>query len=222
MSELEGWRWGDDLCRPFVDQLPVTGASISVIGTLARRMTVCYSDTVAAQLEGLQFDLGEGPQWEVMKTGLPVLSPDLSLRNTANWPVFGSAAARLGAAAVFAFPIAVGAVTVGVVDLYRTTSGALDGLMFALARSLAEQVAAPAVKAAISSAEEDQALENAGTPTMRREVHQATGMIIAQLEVSAAEAFSLLRGHAFVSGRSVEDVASDVVARLLDFRQLPN
>ncbi len=222
LSEIAGWSWGNDLCRPFVDQLPVTGASISVIGTLARRLTVCSSDTVAAQLEGLQFDLGEGPQWEVMKTGMPVFSPDLSLQSTSNWPVFGAAAARLGAAAVFAFPIAVGAVTVGVVDLYRTTPGALDGLMVALARSLADQVAAPAVKTAISWAEQDHAPENAGAPTMRREVHQATGMIIAQLEITATEAFSLLRGHAFVSGRTVEDVATDVVARLLDFRQLPN
>ena len=93
LSEIAGWSWGNDLCRPFVEQLPVTGASISVIGTLARRMTVCSSDTVAAQLEGLQFDLGEGPQWEVMKTGMPVFSPDLSLQSTSNWPVFGAAAA---------------------------------------------------------------------------------------------------------------------------------
>ncbi|MET4705642.1 GAF and ANTAR domain-containing protein [Frigoribacterium sp. UYMn621] len=222
LSDIARWSRSNDLCRPFVDLLPVSGVAISVIGTLARRMTVCSSDTVAAQLEGLQFDLGEGPQWEVMKTGHPVLSPDLSLQRTSNWPVFGAAAAGLGVAAIFAFPIAVGAVTVGVVDLYRTTPGVLDGLMVSLARSLADQVATPAVKAAISSAEQDHAPESAGAPTMRREVHQATGMIIAQLQISAPAAFSLLRGHAFASGRSVEDVAADVVARLLDFRQLPN
>jgi AmiR/NasT family two-component response regulator len=64
--------------------------------------------------------------------------------------------------------------------------------------------------------------EAAGSPTMRREVHQATGMILMQLETTATEAFSLLRAHAFSSGRTVEDVAKDVVARLLDFRQLSN
>jgi hypothetical protein len=69
LSDIARWSRSNDLCRPFVDQLPVSGVAISVIGTLARRMTVCSSDTVAAQLEGLQFDLGEGPQWEVMKTG---------------------------------------------------------------------------------------------------------------------------------------------------------
>jgi transcriptional regulator with GAF, ATPase, and Fis domain len=213
-----GWSWGMDLCRPFVELLPVTGASISVIDRLARRVTVCSSDTVAARLEGQQFDLGEGPQWEVMKTGMPVLSTDLSPRSTTNWPVFGAAAEQLGAAALFAFPITMGAVTVGVIDLYRTTPGELDARMVALARSLANQVASHAVKAAIRSADDENASEVTGTPTMRREVHQATGMILAQLGISATEAFSLLRGRAFVSGRTVEDVATDVVARVLDFR----
>jgi hypothetical protein len=215
-------RVGGDLCRPFVERLSVTGASISVIGRRMRRMTVCSSDRVAARLEGLQFDLGEGPQWEVMKTGIPVLSADLSPQATAGWPVFGDAAARLGAAALFAFPLAIGAVTVGVINLYRTTPGALDVRMIALARSLTDQVAGAAVKAAICSAEADDDPEDAGTATMRREVHQATGMILAQLELSATEAFSLLRGHAFASSRTMEDVATDVVARRLDFRCLPD
>ena len=48
-----------------------------MIGRLARRVTVCSSDPVEARWEGLQFDRGEGPQWEVMKTGMPVLSADL-------------------------------------------------------------------------------------------------------------------------------------------------
>jgi hypothetical protein len=217
--DRSGWV-GDDPCRPFVEQLFVTGASISVIGRQMRRMTVCSSDSVAGRLEGLQFDLGEGPQWEVMKTGMPVLSADLSPRATASWPVFGDAAARLGAAALFAFPLAMGAVTVGVISLYRTTPGALDARMLALARSLTNQVAGAAVKATICSAEAKVAPEATGTATMRREVHQATGMILVQLEISATEAFSLLRGHAFASSRTMEDVATDVVARRLDFRCL--
>jgi AmiR/NasT family two-component response regulator len=55
---------------------------------------------------------------------------------------------------------------------------------------------------------------------MRREVHQATGMILAQLNVPATEAFFRLRAHAFATGRTVQDVAHDVVTRILDFREL--
>ncbi|MHC5798017.1 GAF and ANTAR domain-containing protein [Lacisediminihabitans sp. FW035] len=222
MSDKHALWPGDDLCQPFVELLPVTGASISLIGRRSRRVTVCSSDSVAARLEGLQFDLGEGPQWSVMKTGTASLSADLSPAHTTEWPVFAAAAARLGAAALFAFPITMAAVTVGVIDLYRSSPGALDDGAVALARELATRVAGPAVQAAIRSAEQEDVAEVAGSPTMRREVHQATGMILIQLETTATEAFSLLRAHAFVSGRTVEDVAKDVVARLLDFRQLSN
>lgn len=153
-----------------------------------------------------------------MKTGTPCLISDLSPRRTTEWPVFAAAAARLGAGALFAFPVTIGAVTVGVIDLYRSTPGALDDTAISLARALVTQVAGSAIQAAIRSAEKEDVSELAGSPTMRREVHQATGMILVQLGTTATEAFSLLRAHAFVSDRTVEDV----VARLLDFRQLSN
>ena len=53
----------------------------------------------------------------------------------------------------------------------------------------------------------------------RAEVHQATGMVLAQLEISAQEAFVRLRAHAFATRRPLADVAGDVVARRLDFSQ---
>jgi AmiR/NasT family two-component response regulator len=53
----------------------------------------------------------------------------------------------------------------------------------------------------------------------RAEVHQATGMILAQLGVPAQEAFVRLRAHAFATRRPLDDVARDVVARLLVFTQ---
>jgi AmiR/NasT family two-component response regulator len=55
---------------------------------------------------------------------------------------------------------------------------------------------------------------------MRREVHQATGMLTVQLDVTATEAFLRLRAHSFATGRAIQDVAHDVVARVLDFRDL--
>jgi hypothetical protein len=51
----------------------------------------------------------------------------------------------------------------------------------------------------------------------RREVHQATGMVLAQTGRSATDALLLMRAHAFSQGRTVRDVALDVVSRRLDF-----
>lgn len=51
---------GVSLCLRFPDLLPVTGASISVAGREGESV-VGATDTRAARLEQLQFDLGAGP-----------------------------------------------------------------------------------------------------------------------------------------------------------------
>ena len=215
-------RGSGGLCSAFVELLPVTGASISVFGEAGRQSTICASDAVAARLDDLQFELGEGPHWEALRSGLPVLSSNLLADENPGWPVFGGAAAELGIRAMFAFPVVIGAVMVGVVDLYRTTPGELGGSAMATALSLASSVAGPAVRQAVRSAGDDVPAEGETAAAVRREVHQATGMILAQLDTTATEAFSRLRAHAFATGRPVQEVAHDVVNRRLDFSQLPN
>jgi hypothetical protein len=48
-------------------------------------------------------------------------------------------------------------------------------------------------------------------------VHQASGMVAAQLEVSVAQALIRLRAYAFGNDRPLTEVAKDVVARRLRF-----
>ncbi|MEJ1231271.1 MAG: GAF domain-containing protein [Galbitalea sp.] len=107
----------ETLCRPFVEQLPIDGASISVF-SLAGQSTICVSDPIAARSETLQFELGEGPHWQALRSGLPVLHPDLADPGSLEWPVFREAARAIGIGALFAFPMKMGTVTVAVVDLY--------------------------------------------------------------------------------------------------------
>jgi AmiR/NasT family two-component response regulator len=49
----------------------------------------------------------------------------------------------------------------------------------------------------------------------RAEVSQATGMLMAQLDIDAAAALVRLRAHAYASGRSATDVARDIIAHRL-------
>lgn len=207
------------LCAPFLEQLPVTGVSISVFDRAGRQSTICASDATAARLDELQFELGEGPHWDALHGTRPVLVADIT--EGGRWPVFSTAAAELPVGALFAFPMVMGAVTVGVVDLYRSPTGEIDARDVARAIALTHRVTRPAVQQALVSAEQDIHTESPAAPAMRREVHQATGMILVQLNTNATEAFFLLRAHAFASGRSVQDVAHDVVARRLDFSILP-
>ena len=48
-------------------------------------------------------------------------------------------------------------------------------------------------------------------------VHQATGMIAVQLDETPADALARLRAMAFQSGRSIYDIAQDVVERRVRF-----
>ena len=148
------WEWGEDLCAPFVDLLPVSGASISIFRRGGNSTTVCTSDPLAQRLDAMQFGLGEGPRWVVARTGKPSISADVAHESHPDWPVFGAAIAALDVGALFAFPILTGPVLLGVVDLYRRTPGPLDREATSQALSLARKVAAPAVQEALRSAAE--------------------------------------------------------------------
>ena len=213
---------GATICAPFLSSLPVDGASISVMGTAGRQTTIAASDSLATRLEELQFDLAEGPHWQAIAENRAVLAADLDSSDGDAWPVFTPAAVRAGARAVFSFPLRLGAVVIGTVDLYRMRPGELDRPSVETAQVLAEAATMAAAGLAIRSARESEQAEPGGAPALRREVHQAIGMIIVQLDVPATDAFARLRAHAFAAGRSVHDVAIDVVGGRLDFGSLPD
>jgi hypothetical protein len=58
-----------------------------------------------------------------------------------------------------------------------------------------------------------------GNAHSRRVVHQATGMVLAQLRLPADDARLVIHGHAFATGRPVIEVAKDIVERRLRFAQ---
>lgn len=210
----------ESLCAPFVVNLAVSAASISVIGLQGRQSTVCSSDALAARVDSLQFELGEGPRWEAMRSRSPVLVADLSAADPSRWPVFHAEAAGLGIRSIFSFPMVMGAALVGVVDLCCLSLRPADDDFVSLGALMAGRAASPAVQRALSSAEDHRSRESAMAPALRREVHQATGMIVSQLHISATEAFSRLQGHAFLTGRPIEEIAHDVVERTLTFTDL--
>lgn len=210
---------GESLCAPFPRELRVAWASVSVFDGDGRQSTICATHPVAARLDELQLELGEGPQWDALRTARPVLVSSLDDPPTP-WPAFAVAARQLGVNSVFAFPMFLGAVTVGVVGLASPRVVTLGPSEIATAIRLTSKVTRGAVMRALHEADEERPPEGLSNPAMRREVHQATGMILAQLNVSATEAFARLRAHSFATSRSVQDVARDVVARVLDFRDL--
>ncbi|WP_235425839.1 GAF and ANTAR domain-containing protein [Clavibacter michiganensis] len=209
---------GSDLCGPLVAAIGMTGAAVSTLGDPLGSETVCASDARAARLDEIQLDLGEGPCWEAMTTRRPVLEPDVQGSGGTSWPLARHAMHATGLGAVFAFPLVVAGLSLGAVDLYSRTPRDISDREVtdatALTRIVARQVLRRALLASEGPQEDTGAWESRYS---RREVHQATGMVVAQMGVSPADALLVLRGHAFATGRSLREVAEDVVGRTLDF-----
>ncbi|WP_374947465.1 GAF domain-containing protein, partial [Agreia sp.] len=128
----------DSLCAPFLSVLPVTGVSISVLGGIAGPGTICASDRRATRLDELQFDLGEGPCWQALSTRRPILTEDIrATRPSDAWPSLVRALSDERVAGIFAFPLAVGSLGIGAVDLYTEDPARLDDADVADAVTLA-------------------------------------------------------------------------------------
>jgi hypothetical protein len=208
------------MCAPCISALPVTGVAISTLSGSASE-TVCASDDVAFRIDELQFDLGEGPSWEAFASREPVLVPDVRGEAHPHWPVFGDAVRETDAGAIFAFPLYVGSTGIGSLGLYRTMAGPLDDQAVHDARSLAATVAKNLLRRILASAGQDGASPGSrndpwqDSPHDRREIHQATGIVMNQLALPVGAAFARLRGHAFATGGTMAEVAHDVVTQQL-------
>lgn len=206
------------LCTGFVESLAVSGAAISVFSGLSPATMVCASDAVAARIDELQFDLGEGPRWEALQTRRPVLLPDVRRGPHAAWPVFAESLLELDVSALFVFPLVLGALDVGVAELYRSESGPLSHAEQSTAVQLADEATWLLLRQLLTLNPGDGTDAPADdSPLSRREIHQATGMVLAQAGTSARDALLLMRAYAFAQGRTVREVARDVVSRTLDF-----
>jgi len=195
----------------------MTGAGIMLMSEDMPRGSVGSSDEVSRVIEELQYTLGEGPGIDAHKLGSPVVEADLAEAPRSRWTAFAPLAVEAGARAVFGFPLVIGAVRLGALNFYRDRAGPLAAGNHADAL-VAADVAARAILALQAKASPGQiASELMSGLTLQSVVHQASGMVAVQLDVSIREALVRLRARAFAEGRPLTEVAGDVVARRLRF-----
>lgn len=181
------------------------------------RGSICVSNDVSDLIEELQFTLGEGPCIDAYHQRQVVTEPDLAVPVVARWQAFTPPAVAAGVRAVFGFPITAGTVRLGALNLYRDQPGPLTALQHADALLLANAAAHVIIDLQADAAPGTigRGLEASGN--FRFVVHQASGMVAAQLAITVDDAMLRLRAYAFVHGRGVSDVAAEVVARQLRF-----
>ena len=211
-----GWSAGR-LCQVTQDVIGVSGAGVMVMSGDIPRGSLCTTNEVSDLIEELQFTLGEGPCVDAYTQNQVVAETDLADPDTPRWLAFTPQAVNAGARAVFAFPLRVGMVNIGALDLYRDQPGPLADAQHADALVMADVVARWVLDTQANAPAGDVAAELARDADFHFVVHQAAGAVSVQIGISITDALIRLRAYAFSNNLLLHDVADDVVARRLRF-----
>ena len=210
----------DMVCSAAAQRLraPGVGITVAISGQLLQS---AYATGLGRAGDGLQEELGEGPAYAAHNAGRPALAAALAMDD--RWPAFAFAAGEVGILASFSFPIGGGAVRLGTLNLYRPTADPLDDGQYAdalvFARLMLDVLTTPPGHDGQTAGWIGQAWP--GADDLTPQLHQATGMVSAQLGLDMVDALAALRAHAYATDRQLSEVAADVVARTLRFHDDP-
>jgi GAF domain-containing protein len=211
---MESWS-AERLCTICPDIVGVDGAGVMLMSGDVARGSLCATDAVSHRIEDLQYTLGEGPCVDAYHQDRVVAEPDLAEPMTRRWHAFTPPALEAGVRAVFGFPLRVGTVRLGALNLYRDRPSQLTADEHANALVIADITARWVLEAQAGAPLDTLAAELEVSADFHFAVHNAAGMISVQLGVSVAEALIRLRAHAFSHDRLLTDVAQDIIARRL-------
>lgn len=188
-----------------VNIAPCDVASVSLRHGKGKLETTAASDPVAERAHELQQELNEGPCIDVVwdEEGINVV-PDMA--DTDRWPRWGPQASTLGLRSLLALRLFTSKQTMGALDLYSFERREYDTDDLLVGR-----VVAARVSAALASARHEESLWEA--IDARHEVGQAQGILMERYDLSADQAFAVLRRYSQEHNRKLRLVAQDVIAR---------
>jgi GAF domain-containing protein len=203
-----------ELCLACAREAKADGVGLAVLSSDGIPEPMYVSDSRSRLIEDLQFTLGEGPCVDAINFQSPVLLDDIRSVSdaTRRWPAFVREAGASGVCAVFAFPVRVGALLLGTLDLYRNRPGGLSPEEIAEALRTIDRIGAVLLDVSAAGG-------GVWEPSYRMVVHQAAGMTMAQMGTTIKVALARLRATAFAEGVSINDLAADIVAGRRSFRE---
>ena len=170
------------LCDVCAEITGVSGAGIMMMSDAVPWVSLNTVDPVTARLEALQFGLLEGPGIDAHDRGVPVLEPDLANPPQPRWPAFSAPAVEAGVRAVFGFPLRVGGVRLGALDLHSSRPGMLKDEQHVDALILADIVARAILLVQAEAPPARLAAEWQTASDYQSVVNQASGMAAVQLK----------------------------------------
>src|ERR1700759_1138806 len=216
-----GERWHallNRLCRRCVDELGCDHASIGIATGPTQLAPGAATTPEIVELEEYAFLVGEGPCLDALREHVPVVVADLNTREAqARWPAWSGAAASRHICAATAFPIEAGAIVAGVLTVYSRTAWQPAPRQMQAARRLVDVALLVLLDMAVSIPDgngTDPSLDGRADDLavlLRADVHRAAGMVMAQANIPIDQALSRLRAHAFAAGRTLPEVAAEVL-----------
>ncbi len=220
VGDERGAAAADRLCQACVTMFAVDAAAISLVFDGSNAGTLGASDPAARTMDELQFTMGEGPCLDSVALRAPVLVQDLAAADHDRWPAYSPAILAHDIRSVFALPVLAAGQYLGALDLFCTAPGLLNSEQLngaLIAAEFAEMAFLALLAGDLQAAAPDpDSTAWAELNTLSRvEVSQATGMLVAQLNIDPATALVRLRAHAYATGRSATDVARDILEHRL-------
>ncbi len=171
--------------------------------------TVVYSGAIPASVHEAQYEYGDGPGLEAMRTRAPVIVQDFAAEH--RWPGFTATALSAGARGVYAHPLQIGDEVVGALTLYAHERNLFPEAV----QRVAVQFVGPAavllggVLARVSQAELIEQLRSG--LSSRAVIDQAIGIIMALRRCGPGEALDSLRKISNDRNVKLRQVAADLV-----------
>ncbi|MCZ2839815.1 GAF domain-containing protein [Modestobacter sp. VKM Ac-2985] len=213
-ADDDGHLLPDQLARATVRVLAVDGAGLSVLTGTHGRCPLGASSPEAARAERLQFTVGTGPCLLAHASGQPVFAAEDDLHR--RWPTFADLlVATTPYRGVVSLPVPGALAGAGALDLFLVDPDDVVRLDVFDALGIGHLVSGALSDAVVWSprAEGDgPGWLHSPAAVRRAAVWRAVGALSVSLDADADAALAVLRAHAWVTGRSVDSVAADLVS----------
>ncbi|ROP61152.1 GAF and ANTAR domain-containing protein [Curtobacterium sp. ZW137] len=203
------------LVETAVDLFDASAAGILLVNK-KQELEVLASTSERSSFVGLlQLNAGEGPCVECFATGhaVSVRNPEEMRRR---WPTFAKASEESGYASVHAIPMRLRETTLGSLNLFRETEGALNPEDALAAQALTDVATISILQqrtlqhATLAQEQLQRALDS------RILIEQAKGFVSHTHQVDMEDAFAMIRQYARANREPLVDVARAVIERRLE------
>jgi len=202
------------LVEACVDLLDVGEASILLVDQRGGLQLVASSSESAGIVELFQVQNDGGPCVETVNTGLPVTIEDLGAHDV-RWPEFAALARREGFASVSALPLRLRSDRIGSLNLFQTSTPALEQDQQRIAQALAD-VATIGILQQRSIHRASLVAEQLQTAlTTRVVIEQAKGVLSEAGGIGMDQSFAILRAFSRNHNVKLGLVADALVKRRL-------